>query len=189
VELPYHLVRPPPAARSAGLYIVADSLGAGMGGERMTWPKLLAARYGLPNQDLSFAGANTRSALRRLTAALEGRADDPSWVLISIGGNDMLGKTSAEDFANDLDRLLALACGDPPHRRTVLMQELPLIPGASAFGAAQRRLAARYGVVLIPKRLLAGVVLTDENVVDGLHLSAAGHEHMAEALAPWLGVP
>jgi acyl-CoA thioesterase I len=188
LELPFHFPGPQNGARSQGLYVVADSLAAGLGREQTTWPKLLAARIGSDVRDRSFPGANTRSALRTLTKVL-GPADNPhAWVLVCIGGNDMLGKTSAEDFANDLDQLLAVARGNPPHRRTVLMQELPLIPGAWAFGTIQRRLAAKHGVVLIPKRLLAGVVLTEENVVDGLHLSAAGHERMAELLLPWVDV-
>jgi acyl-CoA thioesterase-1 len=138
-------------------------------------------------RDLSFAGANARSALRKVRAALDGADAPDAWVLVSIGGNDMLGNTSAADFAQDLEQLLVVARGEGSHPRTVLMQELPLIPGAWAFRAAQRRLAAKHGVRLIPKRLLAGVVLAEENVVDGLHLSAAGHERMAERLEPWLG--
>jgi acyl-CoA thioesterase I len=187
VELPYHLAQPPHWPRPQRLYIVSDSLAAGRGREQTTWPRLLAARTPIDVRDLSFQGANTRLALRKLTAALEGVDSQEAWVLVSIGGNDMLGRTSAEDFGKDLEQLLAVARGDPARPRTVIMQELPLIPGAWAFGAEQRRLAAKFEVVLIPKRLLAGVVLTEENVVDGLHLSAAGHERMAELLAQWVG--
>ncbi|MCI0456532.1 MAG: hypothetical protein L0Z62_06080 [Gemmataceae bacterium] len=69
------------------------------------------------------------------------------------------------------------------------MLELPLLPRAWAFGAQQRRLAAKHGVVLIPKRLLAGLLLTEANVVDGLHLSPAGHARLPARLGPWLGLP
>lgn len=68
------------------------------------------------------------------------------------------------------------------------MLELPIIPGKWAYGAQQRRVAARHGALLVPKRLLAGVVLTQENTTDGLHLSATGHERMAQLLIAWLGV-
>jgi lysophospholipase L1-like esterase len=186
MELPYHLTSPPQGLRCQRLYIVSDSLAAGLGREQTTWPKLLAARTRVEVRDLSFAGANTRLALRSVQPVLEQDEDSDAWILISIGGNDMLGKTSAEDFATDLDRLLALARGNPAHPRRVLMQELPLVPGAWAFGAAQRRLAAQHGVALLPKKLLAGVVLTGENVVDGLHLSPAGHERMAQEYLPWV---
>ena len=69
------------------------------------------------------------------------------------------------------------------------MLELPLLPGQWAFGARQRNLAAKHDVVLIPKRLLAGLVLTDANVSDGLHLTPAGQDRMAELLVSWLGEP
>jgi acyl-CoA thioesterase-1 len=185
-ESPFHWAGPPKGEPCHRLYVVADSLAAGLGREKTTWPKLLASRTGIEVCDLSFAGANAHSALRGLAQALESDKDGGAWVLISIGGNDMLGRTSADNFEKDLDQLLEAARGNAATPRTVLMQELPLIPGAWAFGAIQRRLAAKHGVLLIPKRLLAGVVLTDENVVDGLHLSSAGHERMADLLVKWL---
>jgi len=151
LELPYHLAQPPAQARAQRLYVVADSLAAGLGQERTTWPKLLAARTGIEVRDLSYAGANTHSVLREVRAGLEAEDSASAWVLVSIGGNDMLGRTTAEAFGRDLDELLTLARGNPSRPRMVLMQELPLIPGAWAFGAEQRRLAARHGVVLIPK--------------------------------------
>jgi acyl-CoA thioesterase-1 len=187
MELPFHLTTPPQAQPPHRLYVVADSLAAGLGREQTTWPKLLAARTGIEICDLSFAGANTHYALRSVKPVLDSEKDTGAWVLISIGGNDMLGKTSAMDFENELDQLLVVARGDPARPRTVLMQELPLIPGAWVFGAIQRRLASRHGVIFIPKRLLASVVLTEANVVDGLHLSPAGHERMAELLMRWMG--
>jgi lysophospholipase L1-like esterase len=188
LELPYHWASPP-AGRAERLYVLADSLGAGVGTERRTWPKLLREQAALDVRDLSAPGATTRSALRKLAATKELSADRGGWVLLCIGGNDLLGGTSADEFARNLDELLSLARGDPQAPRTVLMLELPLIPGAWAFGAHQRRLAARHGVVLIPRRLLAGVILSEENVTDGLHLSPAGHARMAERLGPWLGRP
>lgn len=187
MELPYHWTTTPRRAQIHRLYVVADSLAAGLGREQTTWPKLLAARTGIEVRDLSFAGANTHYALRNVKEVLASEKDPGACVLISIGGNDMLGRTTSTDFENELDQLLEVARGDPAQPRTVLMQELPLIPGAWSFGAIQRRLAARHGVLLIPKRLLAGVVLTEEYVVDGLHLSAAGHERMAELLVRWVG--
>src|SRR5262245_18229059 len=91
-----------------------------------------------------------------------------------------------DDFARHLDELLTKARGDVERPRTVLMLELPIIPGAWAFAAWQRHFAAKHGVILIPKRVMADVILTEANVVDGLHLSQRGHERMAELLVPWL---
>lgn len=160
-----------------------------MGREATTWPKRLHELTSIPIIDLSFAGANAASALRKQASVIERDAASQDWVLICIGGNDMLGPTKADDFGASLDQLLAKARGEPDHPRIVLMMELPIIPGAWAFAAWQRRLAAKYGVILIPKHIMADVVLTDANVIDGLHLSDAGHDRMAELLVPWLGTP
>ena len=186
-ELPYHFVQPPRVARPQRVYIIGDSLAAGMGGEKVTWPKKLRELTSLKIDDLSFAGANAQSALRKQANIIERDGDRQAWVLICIGGNDMLGGTKPDDFGPQLDELLAKARGDPDQPRIVLMTELPIVPGAWAFAAWQRDLAAKHSVVLIPKRILANIVLTNANVVDGLHLSQLGHERMAEALAPWLG--
>lgn len=185
-ELPYHLVRPPRSPPPEHVYVVADSLAAGLGGEKMTWPRRLAELSGVEVRDLSFPGANARSALRQQIPKIARDVDAEVRVLISIGGNDMLGPTSPAEFAENLDHLLAEARGDPRHPRTVLMLELPLIPGAWQFAAHQRRLAAVHGVVLIPKRLMAGVILDEADVLDGLHLSPAGHERMARELVEWV---
>jgi lysophospholipase L1-like esterase len=187
LELPYHVVRPSQVPRPQLVCVVADSLAAGLGGEKVTWPARLEDLTGVKVCDLSFAGADARSALRQQLPTIEEEDDPDAWVLVSIGGNDMLGRTTPEEFGESLDQLLAAACGDPRHPRTVLMVELPLIPGAWKFGAHQRRLAAKHGVVLIPKRMLAGVVLDAADVLDGLHLTPAGHERLARELAPWLG--
>jgi acyl-CoA thioesterase-1 len=143
---------------------------------------------GIEIRDLSFAGADARSALLRQMPLVDGD-DQDSWILLCIGGNDMLGRTTLEDFENDLDQLLAAARGGSEQPRTVLLLELPLIPGANSFGVIQRKLAARHGVILIPKRVLAGVILDQADVLDGVHLSPAGHERMARELVAWSGRP
>jgi acyl-CoA thioesterase-1 len=189
VELPYHLGQSPPAEQPARLYILADSLTAGEGGKQVTWPKTLAATTGIEVRDLSRSGATVRSVLEKQAPVVEREAGPEAWVFIELGGNDLLGDTSAEEFAEALDRLLTVARGDPGQPRRVVMLELPLLPGQWVFGARQRELAARHGVLLVPKRLLAGLVLTDANVSDGLHLTQTGQDRMAELLLPWLGRP
>ena len=68
----------------------------------------------------------------------------------------MVGGTPAAEFESDLAELLAVCRGDKAHPRTVVMMELPVMFGMWRFGVIQRRLARRYQVVLIPKRVLCG---------------------------------
>jgi len=62
LELPYHLVVPPDVNRPVAVYVLGDSLAAGMGGEQMTWPKRLGELTSINIHDLSFAGAKVGSA-------------------------------------------------------------------------------------------------------------------------------
>ena len=100
-------------------------------------------------------------------------------VVLEIGGNDVLGPTSADDFEKNLERLLTKVCRAD---NTVVMLELPLPPLYNRFGAAQRRLARRFGVTLVPKRYFAGVLAEPGATLDGLHLSHVGHEAMSRMI-------
>lgn len=68
------------------------------------------------------------------------------------------------------------------------MFELPLPPLGFAYGRIQRRLARRYGVRLIPKRHLSGLLFNEVTTLDGLHLSEEGHRRMAVRVAGHLGL-
>jgi acyl-CoA thioesterase-1 len=174
MEIPYHLA---PAWKPAGrptLYIFADSVTAGMGETSMvTWPNLLARSHSIDVHDYSQMGAKVGSMLRKAEKTPVG----DGIILLEIGGNDLLGSTSAIDFEADLDLLLAKFAGKG---RTLLMFELPLPPFANEFGRIQRSLAKKYGVHLVPKRIFVSVLTADGATVDSVHLTARGHELMAE---------
>ena len=178
MELPYHV---PPTLditgtpRNPRFYVIGDSVSAGMGGEKETWPRLLASTRPVQVVDLSRMGATASSALRQA----EGLRRDGGLVLVEIGGNDVLGSTSAAKFEDDLGRLLARVRAPG---RTVLMFELPLPPFGNEFGLAQRRLASQYGVILIPNRIFAAVLTGDGATLDSVHLAREGHERMAEVV-------
>lgn len=158
------------------LYVIGDSISAGIGGSsEHTWPALLAHRRAIDVVNLAVAGATARSALAQAARA----ADPNAVVLVEIGGNDLLGGTAVARFEQDLAALLTALTG--PHR-LVVMVELPLLPFSNGYGAAQRRVARAAGVALIPKRHLAGVVSAAGATIDGLHLSNVGHELMERAM-------
>ncbi len=117
LELPYHLPSTLAASGNPTLYIIGDSVTAGMSGEKQTWPRLLADSHPVEVVDLSKMGATAASALRQA----EGLPPEGGLILLEIGGNDLLGSTTAEDFERDLDRLLDRVCG---RGRVVLMFEI-----------------------------------------------------------------
>jgi acyl-CoA thioesterase-1 len=130
----------------------------------------------LPVVNLARPGATLKSGL----VQARGISETDAVVLIELGGNDLLANTESGAFARQLDELLAAVCrpGD-----CVAMFELPLPPLYNAFGAAQRTLAAKHGVTLIPKRYLTAALGCKGGTIDGLHLSERGHRALAEAIA------
>lgn len=152
------------------LFVVGDSLSMGADPPGKNWPDLLGEKLNLTTHTYSFGGARTDTALsnsKRITG-------EQGLVILEIGGNDLLYNTP--DFSNHLERLLQEACKG---QRRVVMVELPLPPFYVRYGSAQRRLATKYGVTLIPKRVLAGVITSEGATTDSLHLSNTGHEMLA----------
>jgi acyl-CoA thioesterase-1 len=177
VELPYHFSPHLPPLGNPPLVVIGDSVTAGMGGSNdETWTSLLPEEVVVHN--LARPGATTASALNNQAPQIP---TDARLVLVEIGGNDLLGGTTASDFARDLDALLGRITQSPA-RPTVLLVELPLPPLYNEFGRIQRRLATRYGVRLIPKRLLMSVLTGDGATLDSIHLSKLGNRRMADAV-------
>jgi acyl-CoA thioesterase-1 len=175
LEVPYHLSPSIATPRNPLIYVVGDSLSAGMGSEARTWPKILASTHGAAVANVSVAGADVSKAMEQA-----GRVVEPGSIVVAeIGGNDVLGGTAPEAFERDLDVLLARLRSDG---RTVILLELPLPPLYNRFGEIQRRLARRHGAKLVPKRVLIGVLTADDATLDSIHLSATGHARMAEAI-------
>jgi acyl-CoA thioesterase-1 len=169
------------ATSQPALWIIGDSVSAGTGNPKIeTWPRVLARKYSVVVHDHSQVGATVATALRKLDKEPLGNG----LILLEIGGNDLLGTTTAASFEDRLDRLLAEVCQPG---RTVLMFELPLPPFCNQYGMAQRRLAAQHGVILIPKRIFAEVLTTGDATLDGVHLSQPGHNLMAETVWSIIG--
>ena len=122
--------------------------------------------------NLARAGARLADGASQARAIPQGSAT----VLVELGGNDLLGGTSAARFGADLESLLvALAAAD----RRVLMFELPLLPLQNTFGRIQRKVCKKHGVTLLPRSILAGALALPGHATDGLHLSAQGHSWLA----------
>jgi len=176
VELPRYRRQPLPFARGVPVFVIGDSLAMALEDGVVPWPRQWAERSGLQVTSLAAGGKRTEGAISDLERVPPGAAS----ILIEIGGNDLLGGTPTPEFEQTLGRLLDQACQPG---RAVAMFELPLTPFRNGYGQAQRHLAARHGVVLIPKRCLADILADPKATVDGIHLSGRGHVQMAALLA------
>jgi len=175
-ELPYQLAPRIAVPSGTPIYVIGDSLSAGIGRNEHCWPEVFGKRNGIPVVNLAMGGATAETALPQVQS-VDCRG---AIVVVEIGGNDLLGGTSAEDYRLHLDALLAELRAQG-HR--IVMFELPLYPFRNAYGAAQREMAVRYDVSLIPKRYLTRVIGMTDGTLDGLHFSQEGHDAMAEAMA------
>src|SRR5690606_23540881 len=120
MEIPYHITPVVPVNAQARVYVLGDSISAGVGKET-TWPTMLAKQTGLGIVNLARPGATVEGALKQA----ESIGAEPGLVIVEIGGNDLLGRTSVEEYHNRLDLLLTRV-SNQGHR--VIMLEIPLFP-------------------------------------------------------------
>jgi lysophospholipase L1-like esterase len=181
LEAPHHVTPAPPDGAFRRLYVFGDSITAGIGREDgPRWPVLVQRNTGAEVVDLAIPGARVGDMMRVAGQTRLGEG----LVIIEIGGNDMFRRTTVEDYERDLDALLTRVKGPG---RAVVMFELPLVPFHAEMARAQRRVAAKHEVMLIPKRYFASVFAGADSTVDGLHLSGRGHQRMAQIVEKVLG--
>jgi acyl-CoA thioesterase-1 len=174
MEIPWRLLPVTATAPVNALTVIGDSVSAGMEeGEAETWPSLLSQQHRVKVQDLSHVGETAGSALKRVRL----QEIHHDWIIVEIGGNDILGATSASEFEIDLEALLSELRRE---NRQVVMFELPLIPLYHRYGMIQRRLATRYQVALIPKRYFLSILADSDSTLDSIHLSQSGHQKMSD---------
>ncbi|MCE5186100.1 MAG: SGNH/GDSL hydrolase family protein [Planctomycetaceae bacterium] len=159
------------------LYVIGDSVSEGMGqAEEKPWPEIFGEAIGVNAINLAKAGATVETALLKQAPHITNKN---SLVILEIGGNDLLNRTSPADFRADADELLRQL----RQCRQVVWFELPLLPQYYRYGRIQRQLANRYQIPLIPKSVLASVFQTAGTTSDGIHLTQNGHVIMAAKVA------
>ena len=168
-------------AADQSVYVVGDSISAGIGSGERCWPEVLAASTSLRVVNLAEPGATTQSALAQVPRIAESNAV----VLLEIGGNDLLDRIDADTFESHLDQLVSGLRADG---HAVATFELPLFPFQNAYGRAQRAVAKRHAVALISRRHFARVLGMENGTLDGLHLTQKGHDEMARRVVALLRI-
>jgi hypothetical protein len=168
------------------LVVIGDSISSGIDLRVPAWPVVMQQSTNVPVKNLSRPGAQVAEG-----QDMAGRVTpDDRLVLIEIGGNVLLSGEPSTAFEKNLDATLSKLAMPG---RTMVMFELPLLPHKIAYGQIQRRLAAKYGVWLIPKRCFVEVIGGANATSAGLHLSESGAHLMAmleaKALSPMLKAP
>ncbi|QDT65869.1 SGNH/GDSL hydrolase family protein [Calycomorphotria hydatis] len=173
LEAPYHFSPRVSISREDSIAVVGDSVSAGIGEETTVWPEIVENSLKIDVDNFSQAGATAGKALLQA----ESLNTSHRVLLIEIGGNDLLGIGSPEQFYSSLNQLLEKCTR---YDRHTLMFELPLPPFCNEYGRIQRRLAVRHNVQLIPKARFAEVLRSGGATIDSIHLSDVGHQSMAK---------
>jgi lysophospholipase L1-like esterase len=183
LELP-SLMRRGNVETPSSVVVIGDSLSSGGFAESSPWPRVMENILRVPVHNLALPSETTAMAVRNQLPRLPVDVSSGECIVILIGGNDMLEGVPVSEFRTALDRLLSTAAAGG---RRVVVFELPLLPGGWRYGRAQRSLASKHSVTLVPKRILAGVLLDPANTDDGIHLTQRGHDVLARRLVRWLG--
>lgn len=174
IELPYRRATQLTVSPETTIYVLGDSISAGMGEDDRVWPLQLQELSGNRVVNFARAAATVEGALKQAKEITESNA----LVIVEIGGNDLLGDTEPSSYYESLNQLV----GSLVDEHQVLLVELPLFPFQNGFGEAQRRVAAEHDVALLPKRFFTRVLAVPNSTSDGLHLSQIGHTAMAETM-------
>jgi len=172
IELPYHLSPTIKISPNQTVFVVGDSISAGISAKERAWPAVLADISHFKIINLAKPAASVQSAMDQSA----GFTESNSVVIVEIGGNDLLGRVDSKTFFTQLDKLLGRL---KESNSQIVMFELPLLPFCNGFGAAQRNLAKKYNVLLIPKHFMTDAFALQGGTLDGLHLSQKGHDAMA----------
>lgn len=159
------------------IYVIGDSMSAGTGEKGKVWPDILRETYGINIINLAQAGATASDAYRQA----ENIKDANSIVIIEIGGNDILEVTPLSQFETDLEKLVRKIRGES---RAIIMFELPAIGLQGRYIAIQRKIAKKFNISLIPRRIFVSVLKGKDSTVDGIHLTEKGHLKMAQCVWP-----
>ena len=145
--------------------------------------RLRAAGHACEVLDAGVAGDTSAGGRARLEWLL---ADQPSHVIVELGGNDALRALPPAELERNLDAILArLAAEEIPTLLAGMLAPPNLgTDYGAAFAAVYPRLAERYAVPLYPF-FLEGVAGDPElNQPDGIHPSAAGIERIVDGIFP-----
>ncbi len=191
-----HLSAAPTDAASSGdrvpkVVFLGDSISAGLHlpGDQ-AFPAIVQRRLaeqGAPFQlaNAGVSGDTSAGGLRRVDWVLK---QAPAVVVIELGGNDGLRGQPVAAIEQNLREIIARVRAKDA-RPLLLGLRLPPSYGAEyarAFDAIYPRLAQELEVAYVPF-FMAGVAgVPDLNLEDGLHPTRAGHERLADNVAPAL---
>ncbi len=187
------------AATAASIVVIGDSISAGYGLKSdESWVSLLRTRlreqgYRQRVVNASITGDTTRGGLARLPQLL--KREQPSLVIVELGGNDGLRAIGIDVMRRNLQRLIELI-QQADAKVLLLGMKIPANYGfeySEQFHNTYRELAVSLGIPLVDF-LLEGIALDAELMqADGIHPNAKAQPILLNTvwpkLQPLLSIP
>lgn len=165
--------------RSGPIVAFGDSLTAGVGASRgSSYPEQLSRLIGLPVLERGRSGETAVQALARLETDV--LAEDPSIVIVCLGGNDLLRNKDPEATFAALEEIVTKVTRSGAMAVLVGVEGVPIL--TADFGKLYKDLASRTGCLLVPD-ILDGIFGRSKLMSDSIHPNDEGYGIMAERVA------
>lgn len=164
------------------LKIVAfgDSLVTGFGAQTEGgFVTLVAREIGLPIVNMGKNGETTAGALERTSSVV---AKKPDIVIVLLGGNDALRRTSALQVEKNLTALTKQLTDSGAH--VVLLGVPGGLPFSDPYPDMFERIASASEKVSYVPNVLSGIFGNRELMSDQIHPNEAGYQKIAERVVP-----
>lgn len=170
---------------------LGDSLTAGYGlPPENALPARLEARLKREGFDIVFqnAGVSGDTSAGGLARVDWATVDNPKYVLVALGANDMLRGVDPATTRANLDAILTALKARGIRPILLGMRAQPNLGSdyVTAFERIYPELAAKHGVPLFPFMLDGVATVAALNLPDGMHPNARGVEVMVDRIAPFL---
>lgn len=152
-----------------------DSLTYGTGaGRGQDWPSLVSEKCNCRIVNKGVPGDTSSDALARLDRDV--LALDPQIVIIGLGGNDILQRTTPETMFGNLRTIIDRV---QDSGAMVVLLGLNGFPLASSLGGEYKALARETGSVYVPN-ILGGILTSAKLRADQVHPNAEGYKIIAD---------
>lgn len=162
--------------RDATILAFGDSLTYGFGAsEDESYPSVMARKTGLHIINAGLNGETTSESLHRLPLYL---AQNPEFVILCIGGNDILQKVPKQIIKQNIQKMVEMIKQSGAEMLLVAVPELD----SFGFGVLDiyAEIADEYEIFL-EDDVLSHIELRRELKSDYIHPNAKGYEMMADA--------
>lgn len=156
-----------------------DSLTAGQGaGAGEDFPSLIGKALNVPILNVGVSGNTTRDALLRISEDV--LSQNPSIVVIELGGNDLLDRVNVEVTKKNFDLILSKI---KPTGAKIVILGVKFFLFQQKYETDWQSLAKKYNATYVPD-IFEGVITDQSLKFDDIHPNAKGYQKIAEKLIP-----